>query len=166
RLRLVGPFGTGLDAVERSGRRRLCTTMFAADRRGGRSPTRAHGLHSARARPHLRLLDRRHSSGHVRAEDGASGRRRTVLQLTDESNPIPPAIAGAISLDAYGSVSLDAGSVASRPGACEMNPTVFAMRRPVTTLMMVVALISGGALAYQRMRVDIFPSLNVPKIYV
>src|SRR5438067_2057330 len=47
-----------------------------------------------------------------------------------------------------------------------MNPTVFAMRRPVTTLMMVVALISGGALAYSRMRVDIFPSLNVPKIYV
>ncbi len=40
------------------------------------------------------------------------------------------------------------------------------MRRPVTTLMMVVALISGGALAYNRMRVDIFPSLNTPKIYV
>jgi multidrug efflux pump subunit AcrB len=29
-----------------------------------------------------------------------------------------------------------------------------------------VALISGGALAYQRMRVDIFPSLNTPKVYV
>ena len=47
-----------------------------------------------------------------------------------------------------------------------MNPTVFAMRRPVTTLMLVVAMISGGILAYNRMRVDIFPSLNVPKIYV
>jgi multidrug efflux pump subunit AcrB len=47
-----------------------------------------------------------------------------------------------------------------------MNPTVFAMRRPITTLMLVVALISGGALAYERMRVDIFPSLNTPKIYV
>jgi multidrug efflux pump subunit AcrB len=47
-----------------------------------------------------------------------------------------------------------------------MNPTVFAMRRPVTTMMLVVALISGGGLAYQRMRVDIFPSLNTPKIYV
>ncbi len=47
-----------------------------------------------------------------------------------------------------------------------MNPTVFAMRRPVTTMMMVVALISGGVLAYSRMRVDIFPSLNTPKIYV
>ena len=47
-----------------------------------------------------------------------------------------------------------------------MNPTVFAMRRPITTLMLVVALISGGVLAFNRMRVDIFPSLNVPKIYV
>ena len=47
-----------------------------------------------------------------------------------------------------------------------MNPTILAMRRPVTTMMMVVALISGGILAYSRMRVDIFPALNVPKIYV
>ena len=47
-----------------------------------------------------------------------------------------------------------------------MNPTSFAMRRPITTLMMVVALISGGALAFSRMRVDIFPSLHTPKIYV
>jgi multidrug efflux pump subunit AcrB len=47
-----------------------------------------------------------------------------------------------------------------------MNPTVFAMRRPVTTLMLVVALISGGVLAFNRMRVDIFPSLNTPKVYV
>ena len=47
-----------------------------------------------------------------------------------------------------------------------MNPIVFAMRRPVTTLMLVVALISGGGLAFNRMRVDIFPSLNTPKIYV
>jgi multidrug efflux pump subunit AcrB len=47
-----------------------------------------------------------------------------------------------------------------------MNPIVFAMRRPVTTLILVVALISGGLLALNRMRVDIFPSLNTPKIYV
>jgi multidrug efflux pump subunit AcrB len=47
-----------------------------------------------------------------------------------------------------------------------MNPIVFAMRHPITTMMLVVALISGGGLAYSRMRVDIFPSLNVPKIYV
>jgi len=47
-----------------------------------------------------------------------------------------------------------------------MNPIVFAMRRPVTTLMLVLALISGGVLSLNKMRVDIFPSLNVPKIYV
>ena len=47
-----------------------------------------------------------------------------------------------------------------------MNPTGFAMRHPITILMMVVALISGGGLAYNRMRVNIFPPLNVPKIYV
>src|SRR5271168_3355735 len=47
-----------------------------------------------------------------------------------------------------------------------MNPTSFAMRRPVTTLMLVVGLISLGILAYGKMRVDIFPSLNTPKIYV
>ena len=47
-----------------------------------------------------------------------------------------------------------------------MSVTIFAMRRPVTTMMLVVALISGGVLAYNKMRVDIFPSLNVPKIYV
>ncbi|WP_435016287.1 efflux RND transporter permease subunit [Tundrisphaera sp. TA3] len=47
-----------------------------------------------------------------------------------------------------------------------MNPIVFAMRHPITTLMLVVALISGGVLALTRMRVDIFPSLNTPKVYV
>ncbi len=47
-----------------------------------------------------------------------------------------------------------------------MNPTVFAMKHPITTLMLVVGLISGGALAYFKMRVDIFPSLNTPKVYV
>ncbi len=47
-----------------------------------------------------------------------------------------------------------------------MNPTVLAMKRPITTLMLVVALISGGIYAGTSMRVDIFPSLNVPKIYV
>ncbi len=46
------------------------------------------------------------------------------------------------------------------------NPTVLAMRAPITTLMVIVALISGGFLAYKRMRVDIFPAMNVPKIYV
>jgi multidrug efflux pump subunit AcrB len=47
-----------------------------------------------------------------------------------------------------------------------VNPTNLAMRRPITTLMLVVALISGGLWGLTSMRVDIFPSLNVPKIYV
>ncbi len=47
-----------------------------------------------------------------------------------------------------------------------MNPIVFAMKHPVTTLMLVVALVSGGGLALNRMRVDIFPSLNSPRIFV
>jgi multidrug efflux pump subunit AcrB len=47
-----------------------------------------------------------------------------------------------------------------------MNPIVFAMRHPITTLMLVVALVGGGILSLNRMRVDIFPSLNTPKIYV
>ena len=47
-----------------------------------------------------------------------------------------------------------------------MKLTVFAMRHPITTLTLVVALLSGGTLALSRMRVDIFPSLNTPRIYV
>jgi len=47
-----------------------------------------------------------------------------------------------------------------------MNPIVFALRHPITMVMLVVALIGGGALALTRMRVDIFPPINQPKIYV
>ncbi|HVX10165.1 MAG TPA: efflux RND transporter permease subunit [Pirellulales bacterium] len=47
-----------------------------------------------------------------------------------------------------------------------MSPSVFAMRHPITTLMVVVALVSSGVLAFEQMHVDIFPALNVPKIYV
>ena len=46
------------------------------------------------------------------------------------------------------------------------NPTVLAMDHPITLLMLVLGLISLGILAYEKMRVDIFPSLNTPKIYV
>lgn len=47
-----------------------------------------------------------------------------------------------------------------------MNPTVLAMRNPITTLMLVVALVSGGVLGLSKMRVDIFPPLNTPRIYI
>jgi multidrug efflux pump subunit AcrB len=47
-----------------------------------------------------------------------------------------------------------------------MNPIVFALRHPITQMMLVLALVSGGALALSRMRVDIFPTINQPEIYV
>ena len=47
-----------------------------------------------------------------------------------------------------------------------MNPIVFAMRRPVTTLMLVVSLISGGVLGLNKVRADIYPPQKTPKIYV
>src|SRR5438045_3447557 len=47
-----------------------------------------------------------------------------------------------------------------------MNPIVFALRRPVTVVVAAVALLAGGALAAYRMKVDIFPALNLPVVYV
>ena len=47
-----------------------------------------------------------------------------------------------------------------------MNPIVFAMRHPITQLTLVAALLGAGVLALGRMRVDIFPALNEPQIYV
>ncbi len=47
-----------------------------------------------------------------------------------------------------------------------MNPIVFALRHPITTVMLVVALVGGGALALYRMRIDIFPAINQPQIFV
>jgi multidrug efflux pump subunit AcrB len=47
-----------------------------------------------------------------------------------------------------------------------MNPIVFALRRPLTVLVLVVAVALGGGLAVYRMPIDIFPNLNLPVIYV
>lgn len=47
-----------------------------------------------------------------------------------------------------------------------MNPTAFAMRHPITTLMLVLGLVGGGALSLARMRIEIFPSLHEPRVYV
>jgi multidrug efflux pump subunit AcrB len=49
---------------------------------------------------------------------------------------------------------------------CRVNPVFFAMKHPITTLMLVVGLCCSGAMALNRMRVDIFPPLNEPRIYV
>jgi multidrug efflux pump subunit AcrB len=47
-----------------------------------------------------------------------------------------------------------------------VNPVTFAMRHPITTMMLVVVLVGGGALALGRMRIDIFPPINQPQIFV
>src|SRR3954466_8984509 len=47
-----------------------------------------------------------------------------------------------------------------------MNPIDFAMRRPLSVMVAIVAVALGGGLALVRMPVDIFPNLNLPVIYV
>jgi multidrug efflux pump subunit AcrB len=47
-----------------------------------------------------------------------------------------------------------------------MNPIVFALRRPVTVMMLVLALGLGGTYSIVRMPKDIFPALNQPQLYV
>src|SRR2546428_2686165 len=47
-----------------------------------------------------------------------------------------------------------------------MNLVDQALRRPITVLVAVIAVVLGAGLALQRMRVDILPELGVPVIYV
>jgi multidrug efflux pump subunit AcrB len=47
-----------------------------------------------------------------------------------------------------------------------MNPIVFALRHPYTVMVGVVAVLVGAGLAAYRSKVDIFPPLNTPVIYV
>jgi multidrug efflux pump subunit AcrB len=47
-----------------------------------------------------------------------------------------------------------------------MNPIVFALRHPMTVMVGVVAVIAGSVLAAVRTKVDIFPALNTPVVYV
>jgi len=47
-----------------------------------------------------------------------------------------------------------------------VNPIAFALRHPATVMVAVAALVVGSVLAVLRMKVDIFPSLNLPIIYV
>ena len=51
-------------------------------------------------------------------------------------------------------------------GTHRVNPIVFALRRPITIMVLVVAIVLGSGLAVWRMAVDIFPSLDLPVIYV
>jgi RND family efflux transporter MFP subunit len=47
-----------------------------------------------------------------------------------------------------------------------MNPIDFALRRPWTVVVGVVALLLLAGVAVRRMRIDVFPSLNAPVVYV
>jgi multidrug efflux pump subunit AcrB len=51
-------------------------------------------------------------------------------------------------------------------GSNAMNPIAFALRNPITMMMVVVGLIGGGGLAIRTMRIDIFPPFNLPQVYV
>jgi multidrug efflux pump subunit AcrB len=47
-----------------------------------------------------------------------------------------------------------------------LNPIVFALRHPITVMVAIAALVVGSALALLRMKIDIFPALNLPVVYV
>ncbi len=47
-----------------------------------------------------------------------------------------------------------------------MNPLAFALKRPITVLAAIGAILVGSSLALTRMKIDIFPNLNLPVIYI
>ena len=47
-----------------------------------------------------------------------------------------------------------------------MNPIAIALRRPITVMVVMAGVVFAGVLAWTRMKVDIFPALNLPVIYV
>ena len=47
-----------------------------------------------------------------------------------------------------------------------MNPVQAALRKPITTLVIVLGLAATGILGGLRMKADIFPALNLPVVYV
>ena len=47
-----------------------------------------------------------------------------------------------------------------------LTPTPTALRRPVTVMVLLAGVVFAGLLAFERMKVDIFPPLDLPVIYV
>src|SRR5438270_4217328 len=47
-----------------------------------------------------------------------------------------------------------------------MNPIVFALRHPITVMVLIVGVAAASVLAFLRTKIDIFPDLNLPVIYV
>ena len=47
-----------------------------------------------------------------------------------------------------------------------MNLPASSLRRPITVIVLVIAVLLGAALAMRKMARDIFPTLGIPTIYV
>ncbi len=47
-----------------------------------------------------------------------------------------------------------------------MNPLDFALKRPITMMVAMAAILVGSAMALSRMKIDIFPTLDLPVVYV
>src|ERR1700678_961771 len=47
-----------------------------------------------------------------------------------------------------------------------MNPLVFALRHPITVMVTLAGLLVGSGMAIWRMKIDIFPNLDLPVVYV
>ncbi len=47
-----------------------------------------------------------------------------------------------------------------------MNPIIFALRHPIAVMVLMVSIVVGSGLAFWRMKIDIFPQLNLPVVYV
>jgi multidrug efflux pump subunit AcrB len=47
-----------------------------------------------------------------------------------------------------------------------MNPIIFALRHPITIMVLVAGVVLASVLAVLRMKIDVFPQLNLPVIYV
>src|SRR5438309_9565576 len=47
-----------------------------------------------------------------------------------------------------------------------MNPILFALRHPITVMVLMAGIVVGSVLAVSRMKIDIFPQLNLPVVYV
>lgn len=47
-----------------------------------------------------------------------------------------------------------------------MNPILFALRHPITVMVLMAGIVAGSILAVSRMKIDIFPQLNLPVVYV
>src|SRR5512135_1910318 len=92
---------------------------------------------------------------------GESGRSAQYTKVHSPAEPLR-----ATTPSRKGTMRRSPPAETSRKGAAPMNPIVFALRRPLTVMVLVAAVALGSGLALLRMPIDIFPNLNLPIIYV